>query len=158
MSERSQSLANMIQAFNDAVTAFVERCPNGAWRQTCADEDWPVGVVARHIAAGHFQIIHLARTMLKGESLPELTMEQVIEQGNAHARDHADCTREEVQTLLKENGSAAISFVAGLSDKDLDCKGYLALVGGEVTVEQILNFVLLESGGDHLSSMQATIG
>jgi hypothetical protein len=158
MSERAQSLADLIQAFNDAVLAFVDRCPDEAWRKTCANEDWAIGVVARHVAAGHFQVIHLAKTMLKGEPLPELTMEQLIEQGNDHARQHADCTRDEVQRLLEENGEAAVAFAAGLRDDDLDCKGHLALVGGDVTVERLLRFVIIQSGGEHLASMQATVG
>ena len=157
MSERAQLLADTIQVFNDAVMAFVDRCPEEAWRQTCKTEDWQVGVVARHVADGHFQVTRLAKTMLQGEPLPELTMEQVIEQGNAHARDHADCTPEEVKKLLAENGAAAVAFAAGLSDEDLDRKGHLALVGGEVSVEQLLNLVIIQSGGEHLASMQTTI-
>lgn len=158
MSKRAQSLANLIQAFNEAVLAFVDRCPEKAWHQLCKNEDWTVGVVARHVAAGHFQVIHLAQTMLQGAPLPALTMDQVIEQGNSHARQHADCTREEVQTLLTENGNAAIAFVANLSDEDLDCKGHLDLVGGDVSVDHLLNLVIIQSGGEHLASMQATIG
>lgn len=158
MSERAQTLADLIQAFNDAVIAFVDRCPEKAWQQTCRDEDWTVGVVARHLAAGHFQVIKMAQVMLQGESLPALTMEQVIEQGNTHAHDHADCTREDVKALLAENGDAAVAFVANLSDEELDCKGHLDLMGGEVSVEQLLDLVIIRSGGEHLASMQATIG
>lgn len=157
MSERAQLLADTIQVFNDAVIAFVDRCPEEAWRQTCKNEDWQVGVVARHVAAGHFQVIRLAQTLLQGDPLPEMTMEQVIEQGNTHARDHADCTREEVKTLLDENGATAAAFAAGLSDEDLDRTGHMALVGGDVSVEQLLNLVIIQSGGEHLASMQATI-
>jgi len=158
MSDRAQSSADLIQAFNDAVLAFVDRCSEEAWHKTCSDEDWNVGVVARHIAAGHFQAIGMAQTILRGEALPALTMDQVIELGNAHARDHADCTREEVQTLLKKNGDAAVAFVAQLSDEELDCKGQLDLFGGDVSVEQLVNHVIIQSGGEHLSSMQAAIG
>ena len=157
MSDRAQLLADTIQAFNDAVMAFVDRCPEEAWRKTCPNEDWQVGVVARHVADGHFQVTRLAQTLLQGAPLPELTMEQVIEQGNTHAREHADCTPEEVKKLLAENGAAAAAFVAGLSDDDLDRKGHLALVGGEVSVEQLLTFVIIHSGGEHLTSMQTTM-
>lgn len=158
MSKRSQELADLIQAFNEAVLAFVDRCPAEDWQKTCAGEDWTVGVVARHVAAGHFQIIHLAQMMLQGDPLPDMTMAQIIEQGNAHARQHADCTQDEVQRLLEENGAAAAAFAAGLSDEDLDCKGHLALLGGDITVEQLLRAVIIQSGGEHLASMQATIG
>jgi hypothetical protein len=158
MSERAQSLADLIQVFNDAVLAFVGRCPDKAWRETCAEEDWTIGVVARHIAAGHLQVIQLAQDLLQGKALPELTEEDKIAEGNAHARDHADCSRAEVQHLLKENGEAAVDFAAGLEDEDLDRKGHLPLAGGDVTVEQLLRSVIIQSGGRHLASMQATLG
>ena len=157
MSERAQLLADTIQAFNDAVMAFVDRCPEEAWRKTCPNEDWQVGVVARHVADGHFQVTRLAKTLLQGAPLPELTMEQLIEQANTHAREHVDCTPEEVKKLLAENGAAAVAFTAGLSDDDLDRKGHLALVGGDVSVEQLLTFVIIHSGGEHLTSMQTAI-
>ena len=157
MSERAQSLADLVQSFNDAVLAFVDRCPKKAWRKTCTDEDWSVGVVARHIAAGHLRVIQLARTMLQGKPLPDITMEQLIEEGNTHAHKHADCTPEEVQSLLKDNGGAAVAFITGLGDDDLDRNGHLALVGGDITVEQLLRTVIIQAVGEHLSSMQATI-
>jgi len=157
MSERSQSLAELIQVFNEAVRAFVDRCPEEAWRKTCTSEDWSVGVVARHVAASHFQVIQLARTMLQGKPLPDLTMAQLIEQGNAHARKHADCIREEVQSLLEENGNTMVAFVAGLKDDDLDLKGHLPMMGGDLTVEQLLRTVIIQSGGEHLASMQTTV-
>lgn len=157
MSERAQSLANQIKAFNEAVLAFVDNCPEKAWQQVCKEEDWTVGVVARHVAAGHFLIIGMARAIIKGEALPAMTMDQVIEMGNTHARDHADCTREEVQTLLKENGESAAAFVGQLSDDELDCKGHLDLFGGDVSVEQLIDYVIIQSGGGHLTSMKAAI-
>ena len=158
MNKRVQALAHQITDFKDAMLAFVNQCPEETWKRTCADEDWTGGVVARHVAAGHFRIIDLAQTMLRGEALPALTMEQVIAQGNAHARDHGDCTREEVLQLLEENGQAAVDFLAGLTDADLDSKGHLDLLEGDVTVEQLVTFVLIHSGGDHLSSMKTAAG
>ena len=157
MSKRAQTLADLIQTFNEAVLAFVDRCPAEAWQKTCTDEDWTIGVVARHVAAGHLQIIHLAKMVLKGEPLPEMSMAQIIEQGNAHARTHGNCTREEVERPLEENGNAAVAFAAGLDDEELDRKGHLSLMGGDITVEQLLRAVIIQSGGEHLASMQATI-
>ena len=50
-----------------------------------------------------------------------------------------------------------MAFITGLGDDDLDRNGHLALVGGDITVEQLLRTVIIQSGGEHLSSMQATI-
>lgn len=158
MRERARNLAHQIEILTDALRTYVQRCPEETWRRTCAEEDWTVGVVARHLAVGHFQIIHMAKSILRGEPLPAVTMEQIIEQGNTHAREHADCTRQEVLDLIDEHSAAALAFVAELRDEDLDCKGHLDLLGGEVSVEQLLTLVLIHSGGDHLTSMKAAAG
>ncbi len=101
MSERAQKLAERLRAFNEDIAVFVEGCSDGNWKKACEKEEWPVGVTARHIAAGHFEAVDLARMIVKGEQLPEFTMDQLVAMANAHARQHAACTREEVLGLLR---------------------------------------------------------
>ena len=104
MRNRSEDIAEKIKAFNDNVVRFVENCSEQDWQKRCASEDWTVGVVARHIGAGHYSVVELVRMIIDGEKLPDLTMEDIIRMSNEHAREHAECTREEVQNILLENG------------------------------------------------------
>jgi len=76
---------------------------------------------------------------------------------NEHARQHAACTREEVLEMLRRNGSAIADYVAGLSDADLDRTGHLALAGGKITAQQLIEAVILKSGGEHFASMQGAL-
>jgi hypothetical protein len=85
MSQKAKELAGRLQAFSDDVVAFVEGCSEKNWEKACKKEQWPVGVTARHIGAGHFEAIELARMIVKGEKLPEFTMEQLVEMANDHA-------------------------------------------------------------------------
>ncbi|MCP3931192.1 MAG: hypothetical protein GY705_19075, partial [Bacteroidetes bacterium] len=110
------------------------------------------------IGAGHFAIFEMAKLIIAGQPLPELTMEKIIQMGNDHAREHAECKKDEVLSILDENGKAFVTYVAGLSDQDLDRRAYLALFEGEVSAEQLMTAVVLESGGEHLTSMQKTVG
>jgi hypothetical protein len=157
MSQQAIKLAGRLRAFTDDVIAFVEGCSEKSWKNVCATEAWTVGVTARHIGAGHFEALGLARMMVNGEKLPEFTMDQLTEMANEHARRHADCTREDVLEVLRRNGAALVDYVGGLSDTELKRSGHLALVGGEMTAGQFIEAVVLESGGEHLANMKAAV-
>jgi len=157
MSQKAKNLAERLRAFTDDVIGFVEGCTDQNWRKVLATEEWTVGVTARHIGAGHFEAVGLARMMVKGEKLPEFTMEQLVEMANAHARQHAGCTREEVLEVLRRNGAALVDYVAGLSDAELNRTGHLALAGGELSAQQLIEAVILKSGGEHLANMKAAV-
>ena len=157
MSQKAKKLAERLRAFTDDVIGFVEGCSDENWRKVLATEEWTVGVTARHIGAGHFEAVGLARMMVKGEKLPEFTMEQLVEMANAHARQHAGCTREEVLEVLRRNGAALVDYVAGLSDAELNRTGHLALAGGELSAQQLIEAVILKSGGEHLANMKAAV-
>ncbi|UCG12341.1 MAG: hypothetical protein JSU72_17880, partial [Deltaproteobacteria bacterium] len=75
MSQRARELAEQFTAFNNEVIAFVENCSNGDWRKVCSGEQWSVGVVARHMAAGHYGALDLAKMIVAGQPLPELSGE-----------------------------------------------------------------------------------
>ena len=157
MGGKANALSDKIRVFNQEVISFVEACSDEDWQKTCAEEEWPVGVTARHIGAGHYAALDLVKMIVGGEPLPEITAEQLVEMGNAHARKHAECSRSEVLDLLKSNGSRLEVYVAGLSDEALDKKGHLAMAGGEVSAETLLDLVVLQSGGQHFQSMKKAV-
>ncbi len=158
MNQKASGLADRLKTFTDDVIACVDSCSDSDWRRVCESEDWSVGVTARHIGAGHFTAIDLAKMMVNSEKLPEVTMDQLTAMANEHARRHAECAKEEVLEILRQNGAALVDYVAGLSDADLNRTGHLSLVGGEMTVQQFIEAVILKSGGDHLASMRAAVG
>ena len=49
MSTKAENLAKRFTAFNNEFAAFVESCPEKDWSRLCPGENWPVGVVARHV-------------------------------------------------------------------------------------------------------------
>jgi hypothetical protein len=155
MSERAKSLAQRIQAIADEVLEVVRGCSPEDWGKRCEAEDWPAGVTARHIAAGHFETLGLTRMMVRGDPLPQFTREQVVSMANAHAREHAGCTPEEVIEILSRSAAALVDYVAGLEDSELDRKG--SFIGREMSVQQFLEAVILQSGGNHLASVRTAI-
>jgi hypothetical protein len=157
MTKRAEELSQRLQAFTDEVIGFVQRCSEADWRKLCKEEDWTVGVTARHIGAGHFQAVGLAKMIVSGEKLPEMTMPQLVDMANEHARQHAGCTKKEVLEVLRQTGAALVGYAAGLSDADLDRTGQMALLGGKVSAQRFLEAVILDSGGRHLASMKAAL-
>lgn len=157
MSQRTKELVERFTAFNNELIAFVDNCSDEDWRQVCSGEEWTVGVVAHHVAAGHFGALDFVRMIVAGEAMPEITMEAIDQMNAQHAKEHANCTREEVLGLLRENGSAFAGYLAGLSDADLERTGHLAAIGGDVSAQQFVEMVILQSSSEHLTSMKAAI-
>ena len=158
MTYRTKELVERFKAFNKELITFVDNCSDENWRKKCSSEEWTVGVVAHHVAAGHLGALDFVRMIVAGEAMPEITMEAIDQLNAQHAKEHADCTIEEVLTLLRENGSAFADYLEGLSDADLDRTGYLAAIGSDVSAEQFVEMIILQSAGGHLTSMKATTG
>ena len=158
MNPRVQALAEQIQAFNRGVMNCVQKCKDSDWQKICKAEDWTVGVVARHVGDGHYRVVELAKMIIAGTPLPDWSMETIVQMGNDHAREHADCTREEVLAILASNAATLNEFITALSEDELDRQGSMALIGGNVSVQGILEMLILQSGGEHLQSIRTTLG
>ena len=158
MSQRAKEIAARFTTFNKEMITFVDNCSDEEWRKVCSGEGWTVGVVAHHVAAGHFGAIDFVRMIVAGEAIPEITMETIDQMNAQHAKEHANCTREEVLALLRKNGSAFAGYLEGLSEADLARTGYLALIGGDVSAQQLIEMIILQSGGEHFDSMKAATG
>ena len=158
MSPRTEELAQRFTSFNNEIIAFVENCPEKEWNKLCAGENWPVGVVARHVAASHYRALSLAKMIVEGKQLPELSREAIDEANAQHAEKHAGCTTDEVLGLLRKNGSAISEYLAGLDDAALDRTGNLAFAGGAISTQQVIDSIIIQSATEHLASLKAATG
>jgi len=154
MNQRAKDLADRFTTFNNEMISFVENCSDEDWQKVTSGEHWPVGVTARHVAAGHYGALEFAKMIVAGKTLPELSMDAIDQMNAKHAKEHVNCTKSEVVGLLKENGSSITSFVAELDDEKLDRTSHLELVGGEISTQQFIENIIIQSGGEHLSSMK----
>jgi len=158
MSQRAKDLSKRIESFRDDVIAYVDALSGEQWNAKCEWEEWTAGVTARHIGAGHFKISELAGMIIEGKELPPLTFDQINAMSDKDSRAHADCTKEETLDALRKNGDALVAFIAGLSDDELDRKGSMPAFGGEVTVDQVIEFVIFQSAQKHVDSMKTAVG
>ena len=157
MSQRAKDISYRIKDFSDEVIAFVMNLSEDDWVRECEEEQWSVGATARHIA-GHLSIRDMADAIVMGKELPPMTMDQIVDMANQSARRHADCSKPEVLELLQQNSAEIVDYYATLSDDDLDRKGSMPAFGGEVSTEQVAEFVILTSAAQHLKSMKTAVG
>ena len=158
MHQRAKTLAERFSEFNNKMISFVEKCSDENWAKVCPGENWPVGVVARHIAAGHYGALNLAKMMVVGQPLPELTTETIDRGNEQHAQKHVNCTKDEVLDILRKKGTSAADYIRGLDEADLERSTDLAVAGGTINTQQFIENIIIHSANEHLGNMKNAIG
>lgn len=165
MSERARQLTNEFdQAVNDLIET-IQTTTDGQWEQICADEGWPVAVVADHVAVWlDIEMEWLVRIAAGRPVLP-LSMDAIDSFNADHAQRSAGITKNEVLQTLTNNASAARHFINNLSD------GQLAIslptrsislsarsTGPERSLDTLVQHFLIRHLKSHHASIQRTIG
>jgi len=157
MGARSDMLAKQFEERANALTETIEKMSDADWKKVTTAEKWTVGVTAHHAAGSHEPIAGIAKTVASGQAMPTFTME-MLDQANAqHAKDFAGCTRAETVALNKKGMASASATVKGFSDADLKKSGTVMTGMPAMTVEQLVEGVLINHVNEHLASIQATI-
>jgi hypothetical protein len=157
MTTRAGRLAAQFAAVNDEVIALVRECTDAQWRQSCAGEGWPVGVVAHHIALVHGDFIGLVAALAAGETRsPGSSMEEVHQSNARHARDFAAVGKPETIEPLRTHGAAIVGLLCRLGDEQLDRTA--GVFGGrELSVAQVVEWIVIGHAREHLASLNATL-
>ena len=153
MTERGKELSGRLQVFCDHLQSIARSVDDETWKKILPEEQWPVGVTLRHLAAGHLGIGALVRMIVDGKQLPDISMEGLKEMANQHAREHADCRKQEVLDILEKNSADIVALTASLTDEQLDRTGYLAATG-DVSAQQIVEFVVFMSAAEHIDHIK----
>jgi hypothetical protein len=85
-------------------------------------------------------------------------MAQLDELNAKHAKDFAGCTKAETLALHQRGVASAAATVRGLSDTELDRTGVLLTGMSPMTVQQIVEGILINHVAEHLESIRATVG
>jgi len=157
MAGKAEALAKQFEAKAQEATGVFERLSDADWKKT-ASETWTVGVVAHHIAGSHEGIGGIIKTVASGKSMPNFTMDMLHDMNAKHAKEFANVSKAETIALHKKNSAAAAAIVRGLSDADLG-KSATVLTGmPPMSVEQIVNGILLNHVEEHLKSIRTAVG
>jgi len=155
MSTRADALATRFEQANNEIITLVEQLDEEQWKKITAPEGWGVNVAAHHIAASIPAVLGLVQMTANGQA-PPVTMEQ-INQGNAqHATEFADAKKEETLALLRSGGDQGGAALRGLSDEQLDRTA--SVIGQQMTVQQVIEIVLIAHPQQHGASIKAAAG
>lgn len=157
MTTRAEGRAAQFKAVNDEAIATVTACSEAQWHQPCAGEGWSVGVVAHHIAVVHRDLAALLAALAAGERRsPAGSMEDVHRGNEQHARDHAAVGKPETLDALRTNGTAILQPLGSLDDEQLDRTA--GVFGGrELTVAQVIEWIVIGHAASHLASIRETL-
>jgi hypothetical protein len=157
MSERATELADLFTAANDELIGIIQRAGDAQLQIICPGEQWSVLVTARHVSISYRVVGSWIRRVANGEDVP--TTRRQIDEGNAlHAQENALTTREEVLTLLRDNGSKAADIIRNLSGEQLATSAIMGPDNGNrLTAEQVTRDVLLSHIADHTADIRAAM-
>jgi mycothiol maleylpyruvate isomerase-like protein len=158
MGARAESLAKQYEAKAAEMTATIEKLSDADWKKVTSAEKWPVGVTAHHVAGAHEAIAGIVKTVASGQAMPNFTMAMLDEMNAKHAVENANCTKAETLEIHKKGVTGAAAVVRGLSDGDLDKSGTVLAGMPAMSVQQIVEGILINHVQEHLTSIKSTVG
>jgi uncharacterized damage-inducible protein DinB len=158
MGARAEALAKQFEAKAAEMTGAIEKLSDADWKNVTAAEKWSVGVTAHHVAVSHDGIAGIVKSVASGKSMPPFTMAMLDEMNATHAKQHANCTKAETLAAHKSGAAAAAALVRGLSDAQLDTKATVMTGMPAMSVQQVIEGVLINHVAEHLGSIRATVG
>lgn len=157
MSEKAQSLAERFEAVSKDLEQAIETCPDGKWSAAQTPEGWTIAATAHHVAGANGMLTMGVQAIAAGQTPPPISLEQ-IDAGNAqHAEQFKNCTKQETLELLRKDVPTAADAIRGLSDDQLANKATVVADYGEMSLEQLVEGVLIGHAAGHLASIRTAL-
>jgi DinB superfamily len=157
MGAKGEMLAKQFEAKAQEATSAIEKLGEADWKKVTAAEQWPVGVVAHHIAASHATLAGLVKQLADGTLGAAIPMDALHAMNAKHAQDFANCTKAETVALHKTNASAAATTLRGIADADYERSGAVLVGLPAMSAGQVAG-ILCKHVDEHLGSIKATMG
>lgn len=157
MSERADALADNFATANTEFVSLIESVPDDKWDAATSEEQWSIGVVAHHVALGYPSTFGAVQMTADAGKMPDISWDQIHASNAKHAEEFSDVSKAETIELLKSNGAQVEAGLRTLTDDQLDVSFDSPVFGGEMTVEQLVNGLVIGHIGMHSPSIEATI-
>jgi DinB family protein len=158
MGAKGDALARQFEAKAREAAHILERVTAEDWQKVTEAEKWSVGVTAHHLATSYERVPDIATGLAAGQSFGNFTRKLLDERNAQHAKDFADCTKEETLALHQKGAAKAAAVVRGFSDEQLAKSGVLFTDAPSMTVEQLIMAALIHHTDEHYGSIRKTIG
>ena len=158
MSQRSDALADRLEAGARALARFAAGLSITEWHSRVPEDGRKIGVVIHHVATMYPLEIQLAQKLAAGEAIAGITWKAVHEINARHAQEHDAVTRQEALNLLQHNSAAAAAAIRVLSDEQLDRAAPVSLNGdAPLTCQFMLEDHAVRHSYHHLAILRATV-
>ena len=158
MGAKGESLARQFEAKAQEAAGVLEKLSDTDWEKVTEAEKWSVGVTAHHLAGAYERVPDIARGLAAGQSFGNFTRKMLDERNAQHAKDFADCTKEETLALHRKGAANAVAVIRGFSDEQLAKSGVLFTDAPPMTVEQLIMGALIHHTDEHYGSIRKTVG
>jgi hypothetical protein len=160
VSRRAELLARRIEEGAAGLAAFAEGLSEAEWGIPVSAKDRrPVGVIVHHVATMYPIEVDVARAIVSGKSVMDVTWEVVAELNANHAREHAGVSKAATLELLHKNSREAAAAVRTLTDEELDRAAPFSLsFGAPVTAQFVIEDHALRHSWHHLAGIRKTLG
>ena len=156
MGAKGEAFAKQFEAKVEEATTLLEKLSDADWKKITAAEGWTVAATAHHVARSYEPIIHIIKTLASGQALPHFTRQMLDEANAQHAKEFADCAKQE--TIALHLKGAAAAAVRGLSDAGLAKTGTVLTGVPPVSAEAMVTGALLGHIDEHFGSIRKTVG
>src|SRR5262245_4652939 len=157
-SRRARALADRLERGAHALVTLAASLSDAEWRTRLPGDGRAVGVVVHHVASGDPLEVPLAQTLAGGKPVEGITMNDVHAGNAAHAKEHADVTKDAALELLRRNSAAAAEVIRGLSDEELDRADAVSLYSeAPLTCQFVLEDHAVRHSYHHLARIRAVL-
>jgi hypothetical protein len=159
MGNRSEVLATRLEQGVRELTTLARTLDDEQWKTKIPHDGRTVGVVVHHVGTMYPIEIDLAQKLAAGQAVEGVTWDAVHELNANHARENAQCTKEEAIALVEKNSAAAAAAVRALSDAQLDTAAGLSLNSdGPRTCQFMLEDHAVGHAWHHLLKIRRALG
>ncbi len=154
---RTTELAGRFEAVNADIITTVMECSDEQWRLPTKEDGRTVGVLAHHVGTVNGAFAGIIERLAAGDTYtPNVSMEEVHRSNAQHASEQAMTGRLETLDVLRSNGEAIMAALRRIDDATLDrVAGVFG--GNEMTVNQVLEWVVIGHTADHLGTIRNTL-
>ncbi|HEX5164449.1 MAG TPA: DinB family protein [Thermomicrobiales bacterium] len=155
---RTRELAGEFEAATGELIEVITACNDAQWNLSAANDERSVGVLAHHVAETNGAFAHIVRTLANGETFsPSISMEEVHDLNAQQARDNAKVGKQETLDRLRANSDAILAALGTIDDDFLDRPAGV-FGDNELTVNQVIEWIVIGHTAEHLQTIRAAIG
>jgi hypothetical protein len=155
MGNKSDALAAKFEQTSKDFQSRIEALTPQEW-QAKTPEGWTVAACAHHAAISSAPLSMMASAIAGNGPMPAITPAMLDEINATHAKEFANCSKEETLAALRDSTGPAAAVVRSFSDEELAKKAMLPF-GMEMSTEQMIENVLIGHMQGHSQSVATAV-